>query len=346
MTNLNPITVYLMGLDPLTCLTPMDGVIRAIRRLNVPVTIIGVSSNAHDSGNILSLMFDDVIILQSKGEEQYHELVQRSVSGPKLLIPMGLKEAYALAPHHLWLTDSGFFCAAPTPLQAIKPEYETMEYLSQKTIEIVKWTNLLSKIDSSSIEFDYPLIMTTTSRLQKWIIPSKPALEVMLDRVLSQGQIPMVRTVGPETSYQVATVIDNNLKPAGWGMVLEIARNKGAEPWMFLSVQSKKLQKVAAKIARALEYKGPLTMRFVFSSSNNTYKLDSFMPLLPVWTDLAAHAGVNLAGRLLEIVGNRRVTDAPAINSPGHMITFNSFDISVSPETWLNIAGRGGYKHE
>ncbi|MCD4654514.1 hypothetical protein K8T06_11355 [bacterium] len=345
MTNLRPVTVYLMGLDPLSCLTPMDGVIRALRRLNWPITIVGVSTNSHSSGNILSTMFNDLIILRSVGEEQFHELVTRTtkVTGPKLLIPMGQKEALAMAPHRMWLIESGFFCPGLSPAQASKPEFETMDYLEQRYVSTVKWRPIVPGMELGFVEFGFPLIMTTPDRVQRWVIPSLQALRVMVDRCFKKGQAPMIRKMGSESVYQVATVMDYQWKPVGWAMAREIARSRNVEPWMFLSVQSAKLQKTAEEVVAALEYQGPVTMRFVYSNDQKSYKLDSFTPVLPVWIDLAAHCGVNLPGRLLENILQMFITRIPWAASPGNMITFNSFDISIPSDTWLNIAGRGGY---
>ena len=347
MTPLPHVTIYIMGLDPLVSLTPMDGIIRSLKHLNWPMTIVGVASDTHDSAGILTEMFDHVIVLRTQNEERYHELVTRTatVPGIKLLIPTDPAEAESMAPHRVWLAESGLLCPGPSPAQTSKGELETMQYLSDRFIGTVKWHRIHSGqgLDDIIPDLVFPLLMSTANRLEQWEIPSVEALRVLAGRCLEKGKIPLVRNLDSESVYQVATVMDSTWKPVGWGMVREIARSRAVEPWMFLSVESTKLLKTAEEVVAALEYQGPVTLRFVYSDRNRSYKLDTFKPILPVWCDLAAHGGVNLPGRLLESVLQMPVTRTPYCAAPGNLITFNSFDISVPSETWLNMAGRGGY---
>lgn len=347
MTGIPHTTVYILGLDPLNNLTPMDGLIRALRRLNWPLTIVGVSTNSHHSGNVLSEMFDQVLILKNSGPDRFAELAQltASVHGQKVLIPTNQDDALAVAQYRFGFSEKGLCCPGPSPAQAAKSDADTISYLAEQGIDTVNWQQFdsMNELLTASVNFAYPIKMTTLDGSKRWIIYEPMSLRVLADRVFRQKKSIRLRHLGLETVYQASTIVGTHWKPGGWAMVREIAPARTSEPWMFLSVESPLLQETASRVAMTMEYQGPITMRFVYSKAETRYLLDSFAPIFPVWTDLAAHCGVNLPGRLLEGCLGYPVTTSPFTAISGYMLTFNSFDVSLPSDTWLNLAGRGGF---
>jgi hypothetical protein len=343
--------VIIWGLDPLECLTALDGILRSIYRIaGDRYRLIGIADDSHQSAVILSLMFHDIMILSTEGDARIEEFIARisSVSGPKVLITANDASSALMKTHQNRLKEAGILFHGPYRHHIFTAN--NLSFLQEElAIDTVQWQEIsdLSELDEMENDMDFPLVMTCSDHAQKWIAKDFDMLKVLARTCFNQADTSVkLRPFCEETAYQVSSVIGNHSTELGWGCVREIAADDESEPWMFLSVSNESLLAAGRKVIHSLHVKGPVTMRFLRFHKTNEYLLDSISFTLPVWLDLAAAGGVNLAEQLIRSLCGTCEPSDPLTVPHGSMIVFNSFDIPISSDKWLQIAGNGGFNYE
>lgn len=343
-----PISVYVLGLDPLESLTPLDGILDSIHRLaNPAIQVIGVADELRQSAVALSDAFDQILVVNDRGNGFIPALIAQihKVPGFKLLLPTRASDVKELATHKQLLNEYKISYFGPSKSQILVSPEDNPSLFESLSIQRVPWIRLESS-DSDSLDSlvnQFPLKMASMDRNSLRIVENADSLKIYLNRHIESSDLSiLVRPVRSESNYQASSILDHHGMPVEWTMVRELNNDSGSQAWMFLDIPDPHLARAASSVAMVLNCQGPLTLGFTRADSSHKYELDYIRFLLPSWSALPASFGVNFVKTLIEMTVGEPIHD-PSLKGPrGQMIVFNSFDIPVSSETWLKRVTSGG----
>ncbi|MBN2054036.1 hypothetical protein JW905_03900 [bacterium] len=358
---MNSMDIIVLGLEPLSCLTPMDGIPRSLALSSaVSLRYIGVATGLRHSGLILDAMFHETVLLEAEGESLMTALIERFGNGrPAVLLATRETDLPHLARYATRLKTAGIHYLGPDITGLEQLADVTLERLRRMDIPVVDWSAFrrpdewppaanddeepLAGVLESADTLEFPVLLTSLPRAKTWIVENDWDLETLVKRLFNESEpVAMVRPYDEEEAFQVAVVTAGNGEEIAMAIVREIARDDLDEAWIFMSIEDRRLAAAARLVTTGLSPRGPCTLRFLYDARRG-FLLDRIIPLLPVWCHLPATAGINLPWLLVAASAGIPVNSSPTLSVAGKILVFNAFDIPVAAERWLRVAGEGGF---
>ncbi len=342
------LNVFLMGLDPLGSLTPIDGILESIRWIDdASIRTIGVADDVRQSAVAMEDAFDDILVIEGSGDERIRQFINSAshYEGLKLVIPARVSDLEALCTARVDLQKHGIAGVGVSIAQMHPFQQDGPELLDIVPGPHTSWHRIESEtLDEALLEtLEFPVKLTTPDRIECRLCTDQSALEVYTERHFRTSGKPMLaRSIREESSFQASCIMNSDGIPIEWTLVRELSNDPCQSAWMFMDVDDECLVKRANEIAAVLNCKGPVTISFTRSDANRTYEFDAIRFLLPCWCALPASCGVNLVGQLIATMTGRSTASRNPPGPRGRMIVFNSFDIPISSETWLKRITPGG----
>ncbi len=342
------LNVFLMGLDPLGNLTPIDGILESIRWIDdASIRIIGVADDVRQSAVAMVDAFDDIMVIEGPGDDRIRRFIDSATryDGLKLVIPARNSDLEELCTARVDLQKNGIAGIGVSIAQMHPFLQGGSDLLDIVPGAHTTWHCIESETpDETQLEkLDYPVKLTSLDRTECKLCADKSALQVYLERSHRTSGKPMLaRSIREESAFQASCIMNSDGMPIEWTLVRELSNDPCQPAWMFMDVDDEELEKRANEIAAVLNCRGPVTISFTRSDASRSYEFDTIRFLLPCWCALPASYGVNLVEQLISTMTGRSATSRNPPGPRGRMIVFNSFDVPISSETWLKRITPGG----
>jgi carbamoyl-phosphate synthase large subunit len=325
--------VAVTGLNAADNPSPGLTVARALRAVETPPRLLGLTHEVLATGAYVSGVWDEVglVPFPSREEGGYVERVIEHCrrAGADVLLPTLDLEIGVLAACVPRLRAAGIATLLPSPsaLQAVAkprlPELAAKRFVLPRTVPL-PWIDALDRVAKT---LALPFVLKGPGADAK-IVRTLEEARVAARRLAGTWGYPLIAQEyidGQE--YGIAAVADRRHRVAGVVAVRKEIRTMNGNTWGGTAVVDAELSALARRFARAVDWVGPFELEVIRHGKRGPFLIE-VNPRFPAWIYLAAGTGANLPWAAVRLARGER--GAPLRARPGAFYARMAWD-AVAP---------------